>query len=609
MQPSGASGIPFHAFAARRVLSVGMRIAAVLLAWSLAVIPAASAQSRTAALEWAVAQRSRYQTLQEPVVGVWATAGLANLVCPVDRSAAVGLFTDALGGLSQLTPQRFIDPRHVLPAPSFTALWKSVTANAKKCDPALEAGFDAERARGKMQSEQRNGNTLLRQAFSRIDQNPDRAGQLAETAISAADPLFLDIALLTQFLSQLRDRAADVADDVFSPALEMISSAEAPSPGLLMQLGNYLFVSRRLLTLDDKEENEDSFTASGVTIYNFQSVRASTIPDEVRDYIDAVIKVLTTRNQANYDPVAAYALAYQMLPQAEDLAPELADQLRQILPQIQSLAGAAASQIQSQLASSSGDPNSEDDAAKRARVMAAVFNAMGSGRFVEAREMNQGNSDIVSRNQVASLIDFAESAAAAGRKDTAWALSLANSLGPGVKRSILYAGIAAASRSANEALGPFQLALKDIEGLPAEQRMFTLAANAGAVFPADPDNGLMALGLLVAAANDAYANPHKGVFDPKVLRQYSKKALLGTDSPLILFNHRGLCEVVDTGQHRYNFSLRVPGAGALSLAGVLPAAHDAEPARLEALIVGLRDETLMAAGLNALAGARLSAGR
>ena len=76
---------------------------------------------------------------------------------------------------------------------------------------------------------------------------------------------------------------------------------------------------------------------------------------------------------------------------------------------------------------------------------------------------------------------------------------------------MLYAGIAAGSRLRDAALGPFQLAMKDIESLPAEQRMFTLAANAGAIFPADSDNGLMALGLLIDAANDAYTRPHRGV--------------------------------------------------------------------------------------------------
>jgi hypothetical protein len=598
-----------HEITVPGVLLYGMRILAGWLA--VVLIPALPGQTpspeqvRSRALDWAVALASRYQTFHEPVAGVYATAALAKTVCGVDRAAGAGLYQDALAGLSLLTPQRFTAARHVLPIASFTLLWKSVTGNADKCDPRLEQYFDVERARAKMQTERQNAMDTLRTALSRVDSDPDRAGQLAEAAMSASDPDHLDIGLLTQFLFQLRPKAADVSDDVFPVALDFVASAEWPSPALLMELGKFLFVSHRLFLIPDEYDNNDTFTVNNTSIANFQDIRSSTIPDEVVDYIEAALKVLTTKNTAEYDPLAAYALAFQLLPKARDLAPDQVDRLQEALVQLQSVNGAAATQVQSKLSASTGDPNSEDDATGRARVMAAVFQAMGTGRFSEAREVNKGNSDIVSRNQVASLIDFAESAAVASRKEVAWASTLANGLVPGVKRSMLYAGIAAASPARDEALGPFQLAMKDIEMLPPEQRMFTLAANAGAIFDADTDNGMMALGLLVDAANEAYTSPHKAVFDPKVLRHYDGKAALLTDSSLVLFNRRGLCEVVDTGQHRYDFALRVPGVGALRLASVMPLARGVDAARLEALIVGLRDETQMALTLNALAAARL----
>src|SRR5579863_4392017 len=131
-----------------------MRIAS---AWvTLFLVPAAAAQTaqtapaapaapnQSSALEWAVALRSRYDLFREPVVSVSATAQLALLVCAVDRSAAAGLYQEAFRGLGMLTPQRFVDARHMLPAPSFTALWKSITENARKCDPSLEQYFDSE---------------------------------------------------------------------------------------------------------------------------------------------------------------------------------------------------------------------------------------------------------------------------------------------------------------------------------------------------------------------------------------------------------------------------------------------------------------------------------
>ncbi|HLK65549.1 MAG TPA: hypothetical protein VKU19_19060 [Bryobacteraceae bacterium] len=569
--------------------------------------PAWAAQTDQSALDWAVAQRARYEKFKEPVITVYATARLAEIVCPIDRGAGGALYRDALQGLSLLTPKRFTDPLHVLPIASFTALWKSATGNAYKCDPSLEESFDTERARAKMQTERQAANNTIRLAFDRIKDYPDRAGQLAEAAITATDPDHLDISLLTRFLSQLRERAPDVSDDVFPEALNLIVSAEQPNPALLMELGKYLFVSRRYYPSPDEEQNVDSFKVNNSTIVNFQDLRSSTIPDEVRDYIEGALKVLTTTNTAEFDPLAAYAIGYQLLPKAADISPDSSDRLREAVTQLQSLVGSGASQVQSQLSQSSIDPNSEDQPAKRAHVIAAVFNAAATGRFAEARELARGNDDLVSRNQIASLIDFAEAGASVSHKNIGWALSLANSLVPGIKRSLLYAGIEAASPDRDAAIGPFQLAIRDIERLPAEQRMFTLSANAGAIFPAGSDNAFTALSLLVAASNDAYTDPHRGYFDPKILRRPSKKAELGSDSPLILFNRRGLCEVVDTGQNRYTFPLKVPGATALNLPAVLPMAKGIDPARLEAVILDLRDETQMAIALNALAAMRLHA--
>ena len=579
-----------------------MRIRAV---WVVLVLAPVVCAQNNPALDWAMTLRGRYQLFKEPVVSVYATANLGALVCTADHSAGAGLYQDALRGLSLLTPQQFLDSKHVLPSASFTALWKSVTGGAAKCDASLEQFFDGERARAKMETERQNANRTLRLGRSLIEDSPDRAGQLAEAAIGVSTAGYLDISFLVTLLAQLRERAPEVADDVFPAALDMIASPQAPNPSLLMELGKFLFVSSRLFETPDKESNNDVVTVSGAWIANFREVRQSTIPDEVRDYIEAVLKVLTTNNTANFDPVVGYALAYQLLPKASDMAPDTTDRLQQVLVQLQALASSAATEVQSQLAVGANGARSESDAAARAHTIAAVWHAVGQGHFAEARELGKGNSDLVSRSQIASLIDFAESGAAASHKDIAWASTLADSLVPGIKRSLLYAGIAAASGSRDVALGPFQLALRDIRPLPAEQRMFTLAGNAGAIFGAAPDNGLLALGLMIDACNDAYVSPHKGFFDPQVLRRPSPKGSISTDSSLILFNRRGLLEVVDTGQHRYNFTLRVPGVEALRLPAVLPLARGVDPARLEALILGLKDEAQMAEALNALVAVRL----
>ncbi|HEV8148511.1 MAG TPA: hypothetical protein VGP79_19105, partial [Bryobacteraceae bacterium] len=114
------------------------------------------------------------------------------------------------------------------------------------------------------------------------------------------------------------------------------------------------------------------------------------------------------------------------------------------------------------------------------------------------------------------------------------------------------------------------------------------------------------LGEVIEATNDASQRPRRERFNPKIVSAiYSGAADTTTDAALILFGRRGLAEVVDTGVGRHNFALRVPGAGAFSLPDVLRHASAVDLKRLEAVLLGLHDETRLAEALNALAAARL----
>jgi hypothetical protein len=227
-------------------------------------------------------------------------------------------------------------------------------------------------------------------------------------------------------------------------------------------------------------------------------------------------------------------------------------------------------------------------------------------QFGEARDLLKSVDDLPVRSQVGPLIDFAESAAALEKRDVQWSFTLANTLRGGVKRTLLYAGLAAAARDRGEALGYVSLGLHDMEILPAEQRMLVTAALSGAVLGVDADSGFSALNLFVKAANDAYDRPRQGRFDPQVFRKQAaaSKATTFSDSSLILANSRCLCEVIDSGGGRHNFTLKAPGVQATQLTGVLRNAKGVDTGRVEAILLALKDETLMASGLNALAALR-----
>jgi hypothetical protein len=565
------------------------------------------AEQERRSVEWAVALGGRFRQLHDPVVSAYALGRLAETVCAKDPGAGAELFRGSLERLRLLTPAAFTSARRRLPVASFTALWKYLTPAAAKCAPELQQLADGDRAKAKMLEERQQAPENLRQAFSLVASDPDRAAQLAKAAISASDPTLLDIPTLTLFLSSLRDRAGDVADEFFPDALDFLASAPQPSPGLLLELGKYLFTAPKYRDVPDVEQASDIHQVGNASIADFTANRKSASSDDIHEYIDAALKVLTATNDTYYDPVAAYAIAFQMLPKAEDAAPDLADKLREALSQIVQLAGSSVSQVQAALGGSqAADPEGGEGPRKRDRLVGRVLAAAGMRQFSEARDMLKGVDDLPVRSQVATLIDFADSAAAMEKKDVQWSFTLANTLRGGVKRSLLYAGLVAASRNRDEALGYLALGLRDTELLPAEQRMLTTAGLAGAMLRIDAESGLNAMNHFVRAANDAYTSPREGRFDPQVARKLTPgKATSFTDSSLILANSRCLCEAVDTGAGRHNFQLKVPGVEATQLAGIVQHASTVDTGRIEAILLGLRDETLMASGLNALAAQRL----
>ncbi len=558
-------------------------------------------------LEKALALGDRFRLFHDPVVATYALAELAGQVCSRDHVAGSDLFRDSLLRLRSLTPKSFTSAQHRLPIPSFTLLWNAVTPKALKCAPELADLIDTERAKAKMREERQQANDDVRNAFSLVKPDPDRAAQLVETALSASDPTVLDIPTVTFFLSQLRDRAPDVSDDLFPEVLDFIASTKQPSPGLLLELGEYLFTAQQYREALDVMQESESHQVGSTSIPNFNANRKSSSSDDIHDYIDAAVKVMTATNDPYYDPVPAYAIGFQLLPKVDDYAPELSDKLRDAMTLVSEQAGSAATQVQAAVAGSGmADTEGGEGARNSDRVVGRVLAMASSKHFAEARDLTQKIDDSSTGYQVKSLIDFAESAAALGKKDAQQAFAFANTLRGGVKRALLYAGMTAAGRDLEEALSYFGLGIRDTDLLPAEQRMVTTTAMMSAILPRDTESGLLALSLFVQAANDADTSPHKGRFEPDVVRKiYSATASAFTDSSLILINSRCFCEVVDTTRGRHTFGLKVPRVQAFGLPvdGLTLSGVDIE--RLEAVLAGLRDENLLSTELMAIAALRL----
>jgi hypothetical protein len=266
--------------------------------------------------------------------------------------------------------------------------------------------------------------------------------------------------------------------------------------------------------------------------------------------------------------------------------------------------------VSARLGNVGGSPGPDNPAAHDFWVVGQIQKALGAGRFDQARgfltELIDPPVPPV-RNQLSALITYHEGASAINARSEQ-AIPLANLLRPSIKRSLLYIGIVANAQP-DIALQIVPLAAADIATLPAEHRVRLQSALAAALVRTDAQSALTTMNLLVTAYNDVYVNPRRIRFDPRAIARRSKDTDSVGDSSLIMAGSRGLYEAVQTRLGRHNFPLRAPSVSAFNMAGFLEAARTIDPARLEAAILGLRDENTCAQSLVALARVRLKAAK
>ncbi len=579
--------------------------AALLLSLGCAAFAQDAGTTRDA-LEWTVALRGRMAQMANPVVRVYGIASIARVVCPLDPVTASGLYQDAITSLFNVPGSAFGErATTVLPVASFSGLWKFVVPAALKCDPGLASAAKNQQARERLDAERAGANATLSRAYGLLSNSLDkadmldRAAQVAAGALEAGDPDTFDTALLSTFLSRLNARAPELADDLFQRSLDFVLSAPIPSPDSLQDLAKFLLTASDLVNQADEDQPNKNFQVNGATVEDLSAPRVSANPDNIEALIEFTLKLLALPNAADRNPAVAYALVYQLVPRARDLMPERVAEMEAALAELASAFPAIATQVQSALgAAQTPDPDSGDPAVRNFWLTGQIQGAIAAGQFDRARQLLTRLDDLPVRGQINALIAFNEAARAIENKSDQ-AVSMANQLRPGIKRSMLYIGMIAGSTKPDVALGLVPLAAKDIALLPAEQRVRLLSALAASLVRVDTETSYGVLNQLVAAYNDVRVNPRRGKFDPTSVRRTAN------DSSLILPGNRGFNEAVQTQRGRHNFGLHVPGVDTFTLAAFLAAAGPPDYERLSAAILGLRDETTQAAAWVTLAQLRL----
>jgi hypothetical protein len=456
-------------------------------------------------------------------------------------------------------------------------------------------------------------NTVLQAALGRYQDDPDRAAQLAEFVLDAADPQLLDYETLGLFLARLRDRAPDLSDPLFERALRIaVSERNTASFSIL---GKYIFTSARLNGRPDTDNLADSYPGTRALLYDFSQIRESAHAEQVSRYIEALTEMAERQVQPTYDrPNQFFDLESAMYlmrflgQHAEALElPEATGTKSQALALESRLTGQPAQPVGLM-------PQLKGAFSKNAGTIAArtmlemLARARTKEDFDRAREFRGQLGEIALRMQLDPLADFAEAAVAVSGSDMSLALPLANRVSGGVKRPLLYAGIIP-KVSREDGRKHLSVAIRAAALLPPEFRAAMTYALAAAQMRKDPDQAFFTLTEAILAQNAALAKPRSWRFDPRGTRGLGATAGTagtgaGTDVASILLSKTGFTQVIDTGRARLRYPLKVAGVEAFTLPEVIRRVEGIDLTRIEATILELKDESQRADALLALADLR-----
>jgi len=570
-------------FAGGGVMSYMLR--RIQLSLALLVLSGAAAQDAappSEPLDWVESLAGRFQAIRNPVIGSFASGQLASVVCPIDRRLGSAIYRQALQRAVNLPDSAFDGmDGPVLPAYTFGALWTSLMPAAALCDPSLSAVASNGDIQKHLDVDRQLANTRLGRSLELIAEDPGRAAQLAkDIATSGIDPELIDMSVMEQLLAQLRTQSPDLAQNLFRRVLRSMTTEHNPSPTQLMSLGRYLFVPTQFWLLPDDNVSTQLVALVGtpaIAIADFTRIRQTADLSDVSAYTSVVLTAMKVEGTSRSNVVASWAIADQMLDKAAVLRPELVEPLKTALAQLPATdllaeEGFLKGFLRNQRAVPV-PPESEKTPGSRNSYQAVsrFLEALEARRMEDTRQLLAKVDEEGTRTQLSALLDFTLGTIAIEHKDLQTAFGIANSLQPGIKRGLLYAGIVAAGdRDLGEQA--YSLAVRDSQVAPPEQGVAILTALAGAKLGTDPEAVLAILGQVVAALNS----------------QRRSADWSGNDF------------IVD-GRKTYHVTLQVPGVSALTLSQLLEKTRALDFRRLESVVLQLRDEARMAAAFNAIA--------
>ena len=578
-----------------------------------------TAARRQEALLYVQGLAKRFQSFQDRPVAVRALTSLASVVCKYDATTAEGLYWKAFRTLDKIENLPIADSLK-LGEESYGRLRSVIVSQAAKCDGELARKINDAGTKGESDEQaQQVAASALRAALSLREEDAQQAARLAgDVAGNSFALLPVHLSQFVMFLVQLRTQSEAEADSLFLQALGQAAARPSGVAEALSILGQYPFTHRFA-----KGPGETGLFVTSVGnggLYDISKNR-STIPLGVtRAYLTAAVQLLLLPVADPGERASRYGLAYQLLPMARQFAPELAPLLEQRMQELSSALpekltqGTVPERLGFKTKSTEemvGEIDETLDVERREELRYFAFTSYWlAGQFAKAREIAQQMDDRDLRRQALTLVDFGEALETLREGDRETALQLTADLPPGVKRALLYLGVAAEHVKEGEsdrALDALRLSLEDTGRVDLRHRPYLLLAMSKVAASVDQQWAVTILQQAVDALNDM-DHREKGTHGAgpgSSSRDSRSRGVPAPEGVEIRATSNGFNITFGWGGRRSGLYLRIPGVTGYDLPNVLPAFATADAEQVEAIVSGLHSERRLALGLAHAAKARL----
>lgn len=484
------------------------------------------------------------------------------------------------------------------------------------------------------------GDLDLEAAFAASGRDHLASGEFAQKAISPGisnDQL----ERLVTFLLQFRLENAEGADRLFLQLLTALAAEVAPQPNRILLIANYLFGSRlfgspELLRGNIPPEAVEHLlrsgggitytTVGGVATYDLSVVRPGVSPESIRPYLEVALQVLSYPDTDPQRRVQAYVGAWQLLPKAQEFAPDLAPGFVHVMQRLaESMPPAVKDKNSYSVLGRTTLPSRADrlaeyektrDPARREEMQISFFNSHWQrNEFAEARKWARKVEDEMTRAQLLSLADFGEAMQALQGGDLDSARAIVRQMQRGVRAALVSIGIAveyARTGYDREAWSWLLEAQRQAGFVSPRLRTHLLFGIAGEMAALDTDAALAALEQAVQAMNDGdEAEPRRAEVtgdDPWSRRMRILSPPEGANDWNVEFRPEGFREYVHAGRMPRSFWLRGKTLPPLDVVSAIRKFSRA-PERAEAILLRLESEEHLSRALPALAAAYLDWGR